>query len=101
MALLRAGKRAGLVAEQLGIQQVFIQRRAVKRDERPLPAVGEVVQTVGDQLLAGAALADHQHRLVQLGDLGDLLQDFDKGVCLAQQILWLFVHDEIRQCLVK
>ena len=27
------------------------------------------MQTVGDQLLAGAALADHQHRLVQLGDL--------------------------------
>ena len=32
---LRAGERAALVAEQLGLQQVLRDRRGVDRDERP------------------------------------------------------------------
>jgi hypothetical protein len=38
MALAGAGKGAGFMAEQLRIEQIFIQRRAVQRDKRPLPA---------------------------------------------------------------
>ncbi|MNP79415.1 hypothetical protein D3C76_1772520 [compost metagenome] len=69
MAFLCAGKRASLMAKQLRVQQVFIQRRTVEGDKRPLPTVGKIVQTVGNQLLTGAALTDHQHRFVELGQL--------------------------------
>ena len=57
---LRAGERPALVAEQLGLDQGLGQRRAVDPNER-LPRPRRVVmQRVGDQLLAGAALApDH------------------------------------------
>ena len=57
-----AGEAARLVAEQFGLDQIFGQGRAVHDDQRARPARGQVVETLGDQLLAGAALADDQHR---------------------------------------
>ena len=59
-----AGERALLVAEQLGLEQVLGDRRAVDRDERPVGARAERVQRAREQLLAGAALAFEQHRRV-------------------------------------
>lgn len=56
------------MAEQLGIQQVLIQRGAVKRNKRTIPAPGQIVESVGDQLLARAAFADNQHRFVERGE---------------------------------
>ena len=38
LGLLRAGERAALVAEELRLEQLLGQRRAVQRDERPAPA---------------------------------------------------------------
>jgi hypothetical protein len=38
MTLAGPGKGAGFMAEQLRIEQIFIQRRAVQGDKRPLPA---------------------------------------------------------------
>ena len=40
---------------------------AVELDEGLLPAAGQEVQARGNQLLAGAALADNQHRFAQAG----------------------------------
>ena len=70
---LRAGERALLVAEQLGLDQALGQRRAAHLDERLLGAQRVVVDRVRDELLAGARLAADQHRRVRLGDLRDLL----------------------------
>ena len=55
-----AGKRAALVAEQLALDQLLGQRRAVHRDERRLRARPQPMQLARDQLLARAALTDDQ-----------------------------------------
>ena len=57
----RAGEGALLVAEQLRLEQGLRQRGAVHRDEGLVPPRGEVVQPLGHQLLAAAALALDQH----------------------------------------
>ncbi len=61
LARRRAGEGALLVAEQLVLEEVLGDRRAVDRDERPLRPRRELVQGAGEQLLAGAALAEQQH----------------------------------------
>src|SRR5262249_57641328 len=47
-------------AEQLALQDVLAERGAVQRDERLVPPRAVVVDRLGDQLLAGAALAGDQ-----------------------------------------
>ena len=54
-SLDRAGERALLVAEQLALEQVLGDRRAVDRDERRPCARAQLVQRAGEQFLAGAA----------------------------------------------
>jgi hypothetical protein len=56
-----AGECALLVAEQLGLEQVLGQGRAVDGDEAA-GAAGQHVQCAGDELLAGAALAGDEDR---------------------------------------
>src|SRR6266404_5373069 len=51
-----------LVAEELALDQLAGDRGHVDRDERPVSALAEIVQSAGDQLLAGAALAHDRHR---------------------------------------
>lgn len=57
-----AGEGPLLVAEQLALQQVFRHGGAVDGHEGPAGAGGGVVHRVGKQLLAGARLADEEHR---------------------------------------
>src|SRR6185436_17184045 len=64
LALRRAGEGALLVAEELGLEQVLGNRRAVDRDKRPVVARAERVEGAREQLLAGAALALEEHRRV-------------------------------------
>ena len=64
-----AGERAADVAEQLAFQQVLGQGAAVDADERAAAARAEPVDGLGDQFLAGARLAQQQHRGVRLGHL--------------------------------
>jgi hypothetical protein len=59
--LIGARERAARVAEQLVFQERVGERAAVDRDERERRAPAEVVDRVGDQLLAGAGLARDQH----------------------------------------
>src|SRR5262249_14103705 len=57
-----AGERAALVAEELALDELLRDRRAIDLDEG-LPASGRViVQRAGDELLAGTALAGDEHR---------------------------------------
>ena len=67
--LVGAGERALLVAEELGFEQVLLERRAVHLDEVPARAQRVVVDGAGDELLAGARLAADQHRRVALRHL--------------------------------
>ena len=57
----RAGERALDVAEQLALEQLLGQRRAVERDERLLRARARAVDRARDRALAGAGLAGDQH----------------------------------------
>ncbi len=93
----RAGERALLVAEQLRLDQLLRQRRAVDLDERALRAAAAHVDRVGDQLLADAVLALDQdvgvalgHRLDQLEQLAHLLalaDDVRERVLIAHLLL--------------
>ena len=69
LARRRAREGALLVAEQLALEQVLGQRRAVHLDEAACRARRELVQRARDDLLADAALALDQHRDVGVGDL--------------------------------
>ena len=64
LARVRAGERALLVAEQLGLEQGLGNRRAVDRHEGSIGARAHGVQGTREQLFAGAALALEQHRHV-------------------------------------
>ena len=71
----RAGEGALLVAEQLGLQEVIRDRRAIDGNER-LPGAGRAgVQVARQHFLAGAALAGDQHGGVGAGDLLGELDD--------------------------
>ena len=63
----RAREGAAFVAEQLALEQLARQRRAVHLDEGTLPAARRRVERARDDLLAGAALALDQHGHVRLG----------------------------------
>ena len=73
------GERPADVAEQLALENVLAQRRAVERHERLLLPRAVLVDRLGDQLLAGAGLALDQH-----GGVGrrDPLQPVDHVVHL-------------------
>src|SRR5204863_8771442 len=61
LLLMRSGKGSLLVAEQLGLEQLFRQRHAVDDDERPIGPETPAMDRPGDDLLAGPALAQEQH----------------------------------------
>jgi capsule polysaccharide export protein KpsC/LpsZ len=44
----------------------------------------EKVQTVGDQLFAGSAFTDDQHRFIERRQPRDLFQHFEKAVGFAE-----------------
>ena len=81
----RAGERPFDVAEQLGLEQLFGQRRAVHRDERPVAPGALRVDRAGGDLLAGAALAFDQHRHVAVGHLLDEPRHGAHGFGIAHQ----------------
>ena len=57
----RARERAARVPEELGLDQILGKRRAVDLDPRAASPVALLVERVGQELLAGAALADDEH----------------------------------------
>jgi hypothetical protein len=81
----RVGEDPPLVTEELALQHVFRERRAVDLDERLLRSAGRLsVDEVGDELLAGPRLPLNEHgRVDRLGDLVDHLDDLRHGGGIA------------------
>ena len=69
--LVGAGERALLVSEELGLEEVLLERGAVHLDEVARGAQRVVMDGARDELLAGAGLAADEHGRVALGDLAD------------------------------
>ena len=63
-----AGERAVHVAEQLAFQQILAQRPAIDAHKRSARPIAQLVDGRGDQLLAGAGLAQQQDRGVAARD---------------------------------
>src|SRR5262249_29591256 len=70
--LVRTGERARFVSEQLGFDEAGRERRRIDVDHRSVAPGTKLMQCVGDQFFARAALATDQYRNLQRGDLGDL-----------------------------
>jgi hypothetical protein len=68
-----AGEGAARVAEELGREQVALERAAIDGDERSRRARRPFVQRARDQLLARAALADDEHGRVRRRQPRDLI----------------------------
>ena len=85
-----AGEAARLMAEQFGLDQIFGQRGAVHRHQRPRPARRQMMQPLGNQLLAGAALADYQHRPVERRGTARPLDRVEKGEALPDELIGPF-----------
>ncbi|MPM72688.1 hypothetical protein SDC9_119664 [bioreactor metagenome] len=82
-ALFRPGKRALFIAEQLRLQQIFRNGRAVYLNEGvAVPAAG-VVDGLRHDLLAHAAFPENQHGAVGAGHLGGQLQRLFQGGVLT------------------
>src|SRR5207253_9707482 len=75
LRLLRAGECAALVPEQLRLEQLLWQRRAVQRDERAAFSRRRAVDEARDDLFPGAGVAAHEYGGFGLGNLRGLLQD--------------------------
>jgi hypothetical protein len=71
----RAGEGAALVAEELRLDEIPGDGRAVDADERLVLAGGVVVDRRGHQLLTGARLAGDEHRGGRRRDLVDHPKD--------------------------
>ena len=65
------GESPLLMPEELALNEVFRDRRAVHLDERPVGSGTLAVNRPGHQLLAGAALPLNQHRRLGSSDLAD------------------------------
>src|SRR5688572_20348511 len=85
-AVGRAGERALLVPEDLALEQRLRNRRAVDRHERLLGARAQLVDRLGDELLAGARLAPDQHRRRRRGGLLDDLVDLAHARTAADHV---------------
>ncbi len=82
-----AGERTADVAEQLALDQIFRDRRAVDLDPRVAPAPAQRMNRPCDQLLAGAVLAVNQHAAVGRRRHRDLLAQLPHRVALAHHRL--------------
>ena len=91
-----AGKRAPHVTEQLALEQRFDDRGTVHRDE-PLHAPWtEVVQRLGDQLLARPGLAGDQHRAHVRRKPAQRIEQLLHPRASADHPLALEVHRDVR-----
>ena len=81
----RPRKCAALMAEQLALEQVRRDGRAVDRDERLVLAVAVLPQCAGHEFLAGAGLAQDQNGNGLLGHAADLLVNGLHGAALADE----------------
>lgn len=67
--MVAPGESACLVPEKFRFEEAFADRRAVQLLEGAVPAARQVVDALGNELLACTALANHKDRLVQRREL--------------------------------
>src|SRR5438046_6771714 len=84
-----AGAREGALpeAEQLRLEQLFRDRRAVHRDERLVAPSAREVERAREQLLANARLAVDQHGRVEPGNRVEQLEDVLHHLALREDVL--------------
>src|SRR5206468_9368739 len=75
----RPGEGALLVTEQLGLEQLLGERRAVDGDERLALTWRPLVHEVGDHFLAGPRLAGDEHRGLRGSHAPDRAQNLLPG----------------------
>ena len=85
-AVLRAGKRAALVPEELALEQFLGNGAAIDRRERLVFALAPVMNRVRHQLLARPGFAHDQHVKVRLRGPLDALAHLLHDRALAQQV---------------
>ncbi len=83
----RPGECSFFVAEEFALEQLRGERGAMDGDEFCLVAVAEVMDGVGDQLLAGAALALDEDGGAGGGDLFDGVEDLLHHGGIADEVL--------------
>ncbi len=76
---IRAGKCAFLVAEKLGLHQIFRNGAAVDFDQGLVGAIGMLVDQIRDETLAGTRFPQNQHRGSYLAESKGLFDGFDHG----------------------
>ncbi len=81
----RPGEGARLMTEELAVEQALGERGAVHLDEGLGPARREVVEAGSNELFAGAALADDQHRAVERRHQRNMGEHVAKGGGLAEK----------------
>ena len=86
LAVVGAGERALLVAEDLRLEQRVGQRGAVDRLEAFLSASGQLVNHLRDELFARAGRAENQHRDIRLGRGANPLEDGDHFLVAANHL---------------
>src|ERR1700693_2042185 len=81
----RARERPAHVAEELRLDQLLRDRRAIDLDQRKIGPRREPVNRTGHELLPGAVLAGDQHAGVGGRHAGDLLPQLEHGRGVAEQ----------------
>ena len=69
LGFVGAGEGAGLVAEELALQQLAGNGGAIDLQEGAVRAIGILVDQLGQNFFAGTALAEQQHREIELRHL--------------------------------
>src|SRR5689334_8081529 len=81
-----AGEAPGFVAEQLRLDQILRKRGAVHDNERASPSRRKVMEALGDQLLAGASLANDQHGPVKRRGTARALDRVEERQALTDEL---------------
>ena len=94
----RVGEGAAHVAEHLALEQRRRDPAEVDLDERRAAGAAVPVHRLGDQLLAGAALAGDQHRCVGGRDAADELEDAEQLRVAAEDLSEVEALVELSPC---
>ncbi len=82
-----SGECALFMAEEFAFQQALGNAAAIDGHQRRIAALAAGVDRPGDKLLAGPALAEHQHGGLGLGDVVDQLQHLSHGRALTDNFI--------------
>src|SRR5690242_18193727 len=94
-ALHRARVRAGLRAEELGLEELVGQRARVYLHKRPRAPPRVLLEDVGDHLLARSVRPRNEHRYVRRGDLPGERRDAMHGSALVDEAAEIVARRDI------